>query len=271
MIPRHRILPAAGTVMASTDVHGNLEDFARLETLFRAAAPDTHWVILGDVVHAPDAQARAAEPDLYDYDDGSMAIVARIDALVRAEPERVHFVLGNHDHGHVGGPHPRKFHGDEVAALEAKLDAGERALLVELFGRALLAVAAPCGVLFTHGSPDAFLTSLAMLDDLPLDVRAMPLEAKRAVRGILTAYGQPDDVSRRMLASISRPGLDLRVVVHGHDRDESGFFHEGETQVCPVIFGAPKASKRYVRLDLAARYPRGQALRDGVEIVRLHA
>jgi hypothetical protein len=37
----------------------------------------------------------------------------------------VHFVLGNHDHGHVGGPHPRKFHADEVEALEALRDGAE--------------------------------------------------------------------------------------------------------------------------------------------------
>ena len=66
-------------------------------------------------------------------------------------------------------------------------------------------------------------------------------------------------------------GLDLRVVVHGHDRDEWGFFYEGETQLCPVIFGATRANKRYLRLDLGARYESAQALREDTEIVRLYA
>jgi hypothetical protein len=37
-----------------------------------------------------------------------------------------------------------------------------------------------------------------------------------------------------------------------------------------VIFGAPRANKRYVCLDLAARYPDVHALRDGAEIRRVY-
>ena len=74
-----------------------------------------------------------------------------------------------------------------------------------------------------------------------------------------------------MLASVSRGlGFPLRAVIHGHDRDTAGFFHEGETQLCPVLFGAPRAEKRYVRLDLAARYESALAIRDGEEILRLY-
>lgn len=91
------------------------------------------------------------------------------------------------------------------------------------------------------------------------------------LRALLTAYGQTDDVTGAMLAAVSRRGgWDLRVVIHGHDRDEAGFFVEGETQLCPVIFGAPREAKRYVVLDLAGRYDGVTALRDGAEIRRLH-
>ena len=40
--------------------------------------------------------------------------------------------------------------------------------------------------------------------------------------------------------------------------------------MCPVIFGATNAAKRYVRLDLAAHYESGSAVRDGFEILRLY-
>jgi hypothetical protein len=217
---RHLVLPSYGVALVSTDLHGNRDDFRALERAFAALGPDAHWVIPGDVVHAPDAASRAAAPALYDYDDGSMAIVDGVLAQQRAAPGRVHFVLGNHDHGHVGGPHPRKFHGDEVEALEATLTAAELGRMRALFTEALLAVVAPCGA---------------------------------------------------MLASVSRHGgWDLRVVIHGHDRDEAGFFYEGTTQLCPVIFGAPRAEKRYVVLDLGARYEAAASLRDGAEIRRLH-
>ena len=121
---RHVVLPERGVLLVSTDVHGNLADFVRLEEIFAAEIarePETHWVILGDVVHGPDERARVSHPDWYGYADDSMAIVDRILAAEAAAPGRVHFVLGNHDHGHVGGPHTAKFHADEVAALESGL------------------------------------------------------------------------------------------------------------------------------------------------------
>ena len=261
-------------LLVSTDVHGNLADFQRLEAIFaaeRAREPETHWVILGDVVHGPDERARVSHPDGYGYEDESMAIVDRILAVEAAAPGRVHFVLGNHDHGHVGGPHTAKFHADEVAALESGLSEAQRGRLRGLFARAMLAAAAPCGVLMTHGSPDSSLERLDDLDEVPLELSEMSAGQARILRSLLTSYGQPEAECRTMLGNVSRAsGLDLQVVVHGHDRDELGFFRESGNQVCPVIFGAAKAAKRYVRLDLSARYENAEALRDGVEIVRLY-
>jgi 3',5'-cyclic AMP phosphodiesterase CpdA len=255
-------------------VHGNLRDFERLAAIFaaeRALEPETYWVILGDVVHAPDQSARQSSPELYDFGDGSMEIVDRIVALQQEAPGHVHFVLGNHDHGHAGGPHTHKFHADEVEALESSLSEAQRRRLRAFCERALLAVAAPCGVLLTHGSPDVTFESLDALDDVPLAIGEMTREQATMMRSLLTSYGQPDHVCIPMLANVSRAaGLDLRVVVHGHDRDEKGFFREGAHQVCPVIFGAPHPNKRYVRLDLARHYELAAELREDVEILRLH-
>jgi predicted phosphodiesterase len=271
---RHLVLPARGVLVVNTDVHGNARDFERVEAIFRAERalePETHWVILGDVVHAPDQTARQSSPDFYDFDDGSMQIVDRILALQAELPGHVHFVLGNHDHGHCGGPHPGKFYPDEVAALESTLSEAQRQRLHGLCERALLAVAAPCGVLMTHGSPDTSLESLDALDDVPLAVAEMTSPQKQMMRALLTSYGQPDHVCIPMLANVSRAaGIDLRVVVHGHDRDERGFFHEGSHQVCPVIFGARHPDKRYLRLDLGAKYEIAAELREDFEILRLH-
>lgn len=102
-----------------------------------------------------------------------------------------------------------------------------------------------------------------------LDIRHTDRVQSRALRTLLTSYGQSADTTKGMLAQVSASaGLDLRVVVHGHDRSETGFFYEGGNQVCP-LFGAPRAEKRFVLLDLGARYERAEDLRDGVEIVRL--
>jgi hypothetical protein len=69
---------------------------------------------------------------------------------------------------------------------------------------------------------------------------------------------------------VSRAGTEVRIVLHGHDRSEQGFFVEGENQLCPVLFGAPREKKRFVVLDLATSYPDVRALRDGHEIRRLY-
>lgn len=271
---RHVILPSRGVLLVSTDVHGNLEDFERVAALFRderARQTETYWVILGDVVHGPDDTARARDPELYGYPDESMEIVDAILALEQQHQGHVVFVLGNHDHGHVGGPHPAKFYSDEVEALESGLSAPQRTRLRGLFARAMLIAAAPCGLLMAHGSPDTTLTNLEDVDDVPLELKAMSLTQTRMLRALLTSYGQPEPVCTRMLANVSHAsGLELGVVVHGHDRDEKGFFREGDHQVCPVIFGAPRDNKRYVRVDLASRYPDAMSLREGVEILRLY-
>lgn len=265
---RHLILPSQGTLLVNTDLHGNLDDFLAMHSRFEEER-DAHWVILGDVVHGPDDRAREDEPDLYGYPDRSFDIVERIAKL---RSDRVHYVLGNHDHGHVGGPRPAKFHGDEVSALEATLSESQRALLRELFETAFLAIAAPCGLLLTHGAAGDGLDRLADLDRVSLDPAKNDARTNEMLRSLLSAYGQRADVTARMLERVSRSsGLELRVVVHGHDRDESGWFAEGDNQLVPVIFGAPRENKRYLRVDLSARYRRAADLRDCVEILRLHA
>ncbi len=92
----------------------------------------------------------------------------------------------------------------------------------------------------------------------------------KVLQGFLTHYGQRDEVCARFLAAVSAGGVPARVVVHGHDRHEGGFFYEGQRQLCLYIFGAPRREKRYLRFDLSGKYERAADLRDGIEILRLH-
>lgn len=270
MPKRTTVLPDRGVAIVNTDVHGNLEDIRAARRAFEASGPEAHWVVLGDLVHGPDDGARAEDPLMYGYPDESMRVVEEVLEARRRSPDRVHFVLGNHDHGHVGGPHTRKFHRDEVAHLEQSLSAEEKRRLEELFSNALLAVLSPCGVFFSHGSPP---DDLRHIDDLEriqdLGAPGDPYLTK-VLAGFLTHYGQRDDVSARFLAAVSAGGVPARVVVHGHDRDERGYFYEGQRQLCLCIFGAHRHEKRYLRLDLGGHYQQAADLRDGVEILRLH-
>lgn len=271
---RYRILPAHGTLLISTDLHGNGDDYRALKDLFLTLERErgnVHWVLLGDLVHAPDESARQAEPTLYGFPDESW-LIAREMAELRAKwPDRVHLVLGNHDYGHIGGPRPAKFYADEVAYLESTLDEEKCATLRQLFNESLLAVLAPCGVLLAHGSPGETLAELSQLDDISLDPRENNAETNGLVRSFLTSYGQPPQVTARFLERVSKDaGFELRVVIHGHDRDIEGWFAEGLNQLCPVLFGAPRETKRYVQIDLAESYETVADVRDGVELLRLY-
>ena len=226
---------------------------------------------LGDVVHGPDGEARRAQPDLYDFEDESWTIVEGLSQLIAARPDRVHFVIGNHDYGHIGGPRTNKFYPDEVAQLEATLDDDQRRRLHDFLRAALLGVVAPCGALLCHGSPDDLLVSLEDLDRIALPpARDDPL-GPAILRSWLNAYGQRREVTARLLATVSRgAGAPIAIVIHGHDRAREGWFVESGNQLCPVIFGAERENKRYVLLDLAAQYPDVTSLRNGVEIRRLY-
>lgn len=270
--PRHCVLPRRGTLLVSTDLHGNREDFERLADIFArtlGSDPDARWLILGDLVHGPDDDSRRRQPELYDYPDESPVLVARAAEVQSRHPGRVLYVLGNHDYGHVGGPHTRKFHDDEVEFLEARLTAAQRDAMRALFAPALLGVVAPCGIFFAHGSPDDTLRRLADLDDITLPP---PRDSyhERVLESFLTHYGQERATTERLLATISRDATHVGFVVQGHDRDENGWFVHNGNQACPVIFGAPRANKRYLRLDLAATYANAGDLRMEHEILRLY-
>lgn len=271
LVPRHRLLPASGPLLVSTDLHGNAEDFARLHAVFQGLGPRAHWVLLGDLVHGPSESARRSDPERCGYEDASPELVDRVFELRESWPERVHVVLGNHDHGHVGGAHTGKFHDDEVAALEARFTAAQHERAQTLFQSALLALAAPCGLVLSHGAPSEVLTRLDELDAIALDGAGNTQRQSQLLGCLLHAYGQRDETARAMLAGLSvSTGLALGVAVHGHDVDEAGFYREGDHQLCPVLFGAPDANKRYLVVDLAGRYADAHALREDVELRRLY-
>lgn len=251
---RSRVLPSFGALLVTTDLHGNLEDFlaarAILERAWRAGL-DAHWALLGDLVHGPDARAGEAAPELYGYLDQSPELIDAVFELWSSQPLRVHVLLGNHDAGHLGFRHTSKFQPDEVAALEARLSSAQRERLRALCTNALLLLVAPCGLALSHGAPGDALTSLGVLDG-PLPPARDDEARHRAVNEVLWSYGQPAPVAAAMLDRLSvETGHRLRVAVHGHDRDASGWFIEGGNQVQPVIFGAPREHKRYLWVDLA--------------------
>src|SRR4051812_32990561 len=101
-------LPDKGKLFVCTDLQGNVGDFDRMASIYEDAAanePDgAYLVVTGDLVHGPEL-AQEEWPDYLGswYAGDSKTVLKRARALADRHPGRVFFLLGNHEHAHVGG------------------------------------------------------------------------------------------------------------------------------------------------------------------------
>jgi hypothetical protein len=268
-------LPDRGRLIVCTDLQGCLRDFDRISEIFeqlrRTKDGDAHILFTGDLIHGPHI-AEEEWPDFLGeyYRDASGEVIAAYAELAAAHPGRVHSLVGNHEHGHMGGPHTAKFAADEVLLLERILGPAQSASLRATLDTFALAAVSPCGAVFTHGAPAARIDSLADLEsaDLsgqsygsPLDVLDTPVVGK-----ILWARSAAPSEARRFLRALGGT-----ISIYGHDVIPEGFERIGDEQmVVSTSFGVFDANKVYVSLDLAARYKSVHDLRVGHEILPLY-
>src|SRR5690349_405440 len=114
-------LPDRGTLIVCTDLQGCLRDFHRIVEIFdevMAATGDAHLLFTGDLIHGPHLD-EDEWPDFLGeyYRDASGELIDELEVLMQRHRGRVHALIGNHEHGHIGGPHTAKFAADEVAVL----------------------------------------------------------------------------------------------------------------------------------------------------------
>lgn len=267
-------LPDRGRLIVCTDLQGCLRDYHRIVEIFEEELDqtgDAHIIFTGDLVHGPHI-----EPDDWPdflgefYRDESGELIDEYVVLSKKYPGRVHALLGNHEHGHIGGPHTAKFAVDEVALLEHILGAERSARLREILRTLPLVAVAPCGVVFTHGAPAATIDSIADIEaasldsfhaDSPLDIFDVPV-----IGPILWARSASADTARAFVRALGG-----RIAVYGHDVIPEGFERIGAEQiVVSTSFGVFDANKVYVKLDLSARYESVYDLRVGREILPLY-
>lgn len=268
-------LPDRGRLLVCTDLQGCMRDYKRMVDIFEQALityeGDAHLLFTGDLIHGPHIEPEDWPDFLGEYyRDASGEVMIAYAGLASQYPGKVHALLGNHEHGHIGGPHTAKFAADEVALLEHILGPAATSRMRGIIHTFSLAAVSKCGAIFTHGAPAAVIESIADLEgaDLsgagfasPLDLLDTPIVGK-----ILWARSATEAEARRFLRALGGT-----VSVYGHDVIPEGYEKIGDEQIIvSTSFGLFDQNKVYLSLDLASRYRTVHDLRVGYEILPLY-
>ena len=257
-MPRVLRLPDRGKLIVATDLQGNAPDFDVVADVFEEAhrGPDgAYLVITGDLVHGPELTELEWPDYLGTYYHGDSALVlekARV--LADRFPGRIHYLLGNHEHAHVGGPVVSKFFPDEARRLEELLgDDGTRRMRAWLKTWPFVALAPAARILMLHAAPHARIESAGDLERLPLDgFLDVPLDemADRGTLGaLLWARTTSSERGYQFLRAIDP---EARVAVYGHDVARAGHAVDREPLLClSTSFGCYDGDKMYLEWDLA--------------------
>lgn len=267
--------PDHGRLIVCTDLQGCLRDFHAIAEIFARADEETrgdaHLLFTGDLVHGPHID-REDWPDFLGeyYRDESGEVIDELVTLAETYPDRVHALLGNHEHGHIGGPHTAKFAMDEVAVLENHLGPQRTHELHAVLQGFALAAVAPCGAVFTHGAPAATIDSIEDVENADLDTEKidsiMDILDLPVIGPILWARSASPEAARRFLAAMGGT-----ISIYGHDVIPEGFERIGNEQIIvSTSFGVFDTNKVYLALDLSAHYKTVYDLRVGHEILPLY-
>ncbi|HTR49264.1 MAG TPA: metallophosphoesterase [Kofleriaceae bacterium] len=268
-------LPDKGRLLVCTDLQGCMRDFKRMVAIFEQALiahhGDAYLLFTGDLIHGPYIEPEDWPDFLGEYyRDASGELMIAYAGLAAQYTGHVFALLGNHEHGHIGGPHTAKFAADEVALLEHILGPAGTARMRGIIHTFALAAWSKCGAMFTHAAPAAVIESLADLEaaDLsgagfasPLDVLDTPIVGK-----VLWARSATQQEARRFLKACGST-----MSIYGHDVIPEGFEKVGDEQIIvSTSFGLFDQNKVYVSLDLAAKYKNVGDLRVGHELLPLY-
>ena len=268
-------LPDKGRLLVCTDLQGCMRDYKRMVEIFEQALityqGDAHLIFTGDLIHGPHIEPEDWPDFLGEYyRDASGDLMIAYSQLAAQYPGRIHALLGNHEHGHIGGPHTAKFAADEVALLEHILGPSATARMRGIIHTFALAAVSKCGAIFTHGAPAAVIESIADLEaaDLsgaglssPLDVLDTPIVGK-----VLWARSASEAEARRFLRALGGT-----MSIYGHDVIPEGYEMVGDEQIIvSTSFGLFDQNKVFLNLDLSARYRGVRDLRIGHEIQPLY-
>ena len=251
-------LPERGKLLVATDLQGNVADFEQIEAIFEAAVtqPDgAVLVITGDLVHGPELSELDWPDYLGSYYRGdSKGVLERAYDLAGRYPGRVHYLLGNHEHAHVGGPVVAKFFPDEARRLEELLgEEGTRRMRAWLRTWPFVAVAPRARLVMLHAAPHARIESADDLERLPLegffDVPLEEMATRGALGALLWARTTSTERANSFLHAIHP---EAKVAIFGHDVARCGYAIDREPLLCiSTSFGCFDGDKLYLEWDLS--------------------
>ncbi len=276
-------------MLVAADLHGNYRDFLTIAHRFERLGEDAHLLLLGDLVHgpyldpsswpqdAPHGHPLAGRP----YRDESPAVLLGVQLLASRYPGRIHVLLGNHEHAHIGGPRTSLFARDEATALEQRIGI-EASLHMASFFRSLPIVAwAPCGLLFSHAAP---AVELLRIEDLEaIDYRRY-IAPRRTDKPRSTKSSKPGDHAARLLGQLLwehvlppfkaqslLARVNAQIAVYGHTIIPTGYQTIGfEQLILSTSFGMRDEHKTVLLVDLDEHYLTVDSLRPGIELLPLY-
>lgn len=252
-------LPDRGKLIVATDFQGHVDDFDRLAAVFERAAAQpggAYLVVTGDLVHGPEIDEEDWPEYLGSYYRGdSKTLVERAFLLQRRHAGRVHYLLGNHEHAHLGGPVVSKFFPDEAERLESLLGPdGAEWLRAWLRTWPLVAFAPRARIALSHAAPHATIADARELEELSLEGAILDATygdptSQSTLGALLWARTTTTERANAFLRALHP---DLRVALFGHDVAREGFAIDREPLLCvSTSFGCYDGDKLYFEWDLA--------------------
>jgi hypothetical protein len=211
--------------------------------------------VTGDLVHGPELAPEEWPEHLGTFYLGqSNEVLLCAQELQARHPGHVHYLLGNHEHAHLGGPIVGKFFRDEAARLETILGPERSAVVRAWFATwPLVAIAPVSRLCMMHAAPFAAIRTRADVDDIQLDELDSGAAADLPWRGVLGAIlWARSTTTQRARAFLRALHPDLSTAIHGHDVAREGFFVENTTRLClSTSFGCYDGDKLFLAWDLA--------------------
>ncbi len=273
-MPRVVELPDRGRLIVATDVQGHVADFDCVARRFTEAMKDKDGAILvvtGDLVHGPELEERDWPDYLGSFYHGdSKTVLEHAAELEDRFPGRVHYLLGNHEHSHVGGPVVSKFFPDEAERLEQLLGVeGTLRMRAWLKTWPFVALAKKARIVMMHAAPHAKIKSTEDLERLPLDGSYdIPLEDMAARSTLGALLWARTTSTERAFAFLHAIDPEARVAVYGHDVARTGYAIEREPLLCvSTSFGCYDGDKLYLEWDLSQPVESAQHLSSGLRVL----